>query len=157
MGDSAEAAVLVIGAGPSGLFAAIELARHGVRARFVEREPRPHHQARATALQPGALEILQQAGVLDRVLPASEHLAFARVFQVGAAGLTRVSELAFSGVGCEWEFQCSLPQWRTEHILADRLAELGGAAERGVTVVSLTERDDGVRVGLESADGGGRR
>jgi 6-methylpretetramide 4-monooxygenase / 4-hydroxy-6-methylpretetramide 12a-monooxygenase len=153
MGDSAEAAVLVIGAGPSGLFAAIELARHGVRARVIEREPHPHHQARATALQPGTMEILQQAGVLDRVLPACEQLAFARVYRASAGGLTCVSELAFSGVGCQWEFQGSLPQWQTEQVLADRLAELGGEVERGVSVMSLTERADGVLIGLEAADG----
>jgi 6-methylpretetramide 4-monooxygenase / 4-hydroxy-6-methylpretetramide 12a-monooxygenase len=153
MGDSAEASVLVIGAGPAGLFAAVELARHGVHARIVEREPHPHHQARATALQPGTLEILQQAGVLGRVLPACEHLAFARIYRVGAASLTCVSELAFSGVGCEWEFEGSLPQWRTEQVLADRLAELGGEVERGVSVVSLTEQTDGVLIGLQAADG----
>jgi 6-methylpretetramide 4-monooxygenase / 4-hydroxy-6-methylpretetramide 12a-monooxygenase len=37
--------VLVIGAGPSGLFAAAELERHGVRARVVGRQPEPHRQA----------------------------------------------------------------------------------------------------------------
>ena len=46
--------VLIIGAGPSGLFAAAELARHGVEARLIEREVRPHRQARATAIQPGS-------------------------------------------------------------------------------------------------------
>ena len=30
-----------------------------------------------------------------------------------------MAELAFAGVGCPWEFQCSLPQWRTEQIAAD--------------------------------------
>lgn len=47
--------VLKVGAGPSGLFAAIERARQGVQARVVEREPGPHTQARATAVQPGTL------------------------------------------------------------------------------------------------------
>lgn len=42
--------VLIIGAGPSGLFAAAELARHGVNARLIEKEVRPHREARATAL-----------------------------------------------------------------------------------------------------------
>ena len=142
--------VLVIGAGPSGLFAAIELARRGVRARVVEREPSPHTQARATAIQPGTLEILAAAGVVDRVLAESVHLGFARLFD---AHLGQVGEIAFAGAGCPWEYQCSLPQWRTERIFADRLVELGGAVERGVTVVSLRQRDEGVLVGMERADG----
>jgi 6-methylpretetramide 4-monooxygenase / 4-hydroxy-6-methylpretetramide 12a-monooxygenase len=150
MGDSAGTAVLVVGAGPSGLFSAVELARHGVHTRVVEREPRPHHQARATAVQPATLKILHQAGVVDRMLAESVHLEFARVFD---AGLACVGEMAFAGVGCPWEFQCCLPQWRTERILADRLAELGGTVERGVSVVSLDEKDDGVEVTLENADG----
>jgi 6-methylpretetramide 4-monooxygenase / 4-hydroxy-6-methylpretetramide 12a-monooxygenase len=140
----------VVGAGPSGLFAAVELARHGVRARVLERAPQPHRQARATALQPATLEILKSAGLLDQVLAASVHVGFARVFD---AGLACVSELGLAGVGCEWEFQCSLPQWRTEQILADRLAELGGGVDRGVTVTSVTERDEGVLVDLDEADG----
>jgi 2-polyprenyl-6-methoxyphenol hydroxylase-like FAD-dependent oxidoreductase len=63
--SAAPVEVLVVGAGPSGLFAAVELARHGVSPRVIEREPEPHRQARATALQPGTLEILAQAGLLD--------------------------------------------------------------------------------------------
>ena len=53
---------------------------HGVPPRVVEREPGPHTQARATAIQPGTLEILARAGVLDRVLAESVHLRFARLF-----------------------------------------------------------------------------
>ena len=105
---------------------------------------------RATALQPGTLEILARAGVVDRTLASSMHLGFARVYD---ADLGLVCELAFAGSGCPWEFQCSLPQWRTEEILAERLIELGGAVERGVAAVSIEPRDDGVLVGLERADG----
>jgi 2-polyprenyl-6-methoxyphenol hydroxylase-like FAD-dependent oxidoreductase len=148
---SAGAEVLVVGAGPSGLLAAVELARHGVPARLVERSPAPHRQARATAIQPGTLEILAAAGVADRFLAASEHLGFARVFD---DRLRPLSESSFAGTGGRWEFQCSLPQWRTEQILAGRLAELGGRVERGVSVVSLEPGQDGVLAGLEHAGGG---
>ncbi len=93
MGGSGDADVLVIGAGPAGLFAALELVRHGVRSRVVERQPRPHQQARATALQPGTLEILQQAGCLDRLLGDSVHLRFARAFKDGVlAGLEEADD-----------------------------------------------------------------
>jgi 6-methylpretetramide 4-monooxygenase / 4-hydroxy-6-methylpretetramide 12a-monooxygenase len=143
--------VLVVGAGPSGLFAALELAHHGVNPRVIERELEPHHQARATAIQPGTLEIMARAGVLDEVLAASVHLPFARVFD---ADLGQVSELAFAGAGCRWAFQCSLPQWRTEQIFADRLTELGVPIERGVAASSLQASQDAMLVGLERSDGG---
>jgi 2-polyprenyl-6-methoxyphenol hydroxylase-like FAD-dependent oxidoreductase len=142
--------VLILGAGPAGLFAALELARHGVRARVIERDPEPHHQARATALQPAVLELLAQAGVLERVLAESAHVRFARMFD---AGLRPTAEMDFGAVACEWPFQCSLPQWLTERILTDRLVELGGTVEHGVEATSLELRDDHVRVALERVDG----
>ncbi len=142
--------VLVVGAGPSGLFSAVELARHGVRSRLVERAVRPHRQARATALQPATLEILSQAEVLDKILAASEHLGFARVFDLN---LRPLAEMAFAGSGCQWEYQCSLPQWHTERILTERLLALGGGVERGLAAVSVEPRDDGVLVTLKRADG----
>ena len=142
--------MLVVGAGPSGLFAAVELARHGVRPRIVERRPHPHREARATALQPGTLEILARAEVLDEVIASSLQLPFARVFD---AELAQVSEMRFAGAGCRWEYQCSLPQWRTEQILADRLSSLDVSLERGVTVSSVQPRADAVLVTLERPDG----
>jgi 2-polyprenyl-6-methoxyphenol hydroxylase-like FAD-dependent oxidoreductase len=72
--------VLIIGAGPSGLFAAAELARHGVKARIVERELRPHREARATAIQPGTLEILESVGLLAPFIEAAEHVHCSRMY-----------------------------------------------------------------------------
>jgi 6-methylpretetramide 4-monooxygenase / 4-hydroxy-6-methylpretetramide 12a-monooxygenase len=118
-----------VGAGPSGLFAALEPARHGVRARVIVREPQPHHQARATAIQPGTLGGARAGRPSRRRACGVCSTPFARVFN---ANLELVSEIAFAGAGCRWEFQCSLPQWRTEQIFTVRLAELGVSVGRGV-------------------------
>jgi 6-methylpretetramide 4-monooxygenase / 4-hydroxy-6-methylpretetramide 12a-monooxygenase len=147
---SGETEVLVIGAGPSGLFVALELARHGHRARVVERDPVPHRQARATAIQPGTLEILARAGIVDRVLEASQHLHFARVFD---EDLQLVSEISFAGGGSRWEHQCSLPQWRTEQLLTEALREHGVVVEHGVTAGALHLSDDAVTTELTHGDG----
>ncbi len=144
------APVLVIGAGQAGLFAAVQLARLGVRARVVEREPRPHRQARATALQPGTLEVLAQAGLADEFTAAAVPLRYARVFD---PALAPVAEMAFAGTGSPWEYECSLPQWRTEQILASRLADLGGTVQRGTEVLSVRSDADRMLTELRHADG----
>src|SRR6476659_10890254 len=99
--------VLIIGAGPSGLFAAAELARHGVEARLIEREMRPHREARATAIQPGTLEILDTVGLLQPFLDASEHIRSTRLY---GPGMSEIASMSHDGLGCRCEFQCSLPQ-----------------------------------------------
>ena len=83
--------VLIIGAGPSGLFAAAELARHGVAARLIEREVRPHREARATAIQPGTLEILDTVGLLPPLLDAAEHVRCSRLYDPDMAELGATS------------------------------------------------------------------
>ena len=142
--------VLVVGAGPSGLFSAIELARHGVQARVIEREPEPHRQARATSIQPGTLELLADAGLADEMLAASEHLRFVRLL---GPNLDVIHETDFAGTGCRWEFQCSLPQWRTEQVLSERLSELGVTVQRGVAASSIESKGDSLLVVLEYAGG----
>jgi hypothetical protein len=125
---------------------AFEQAAHGVRARVVERDLEPHRETRATAIQPAMLELLQQAGVLDRVLAVSVPVPFARLFD---AQLRPTAEMEFGTVACEWPFQCSLPQWQTERILTERLLELGGTVEHGIEATAADLRDDHVLVTLE--------
>jgi 6-methylpretetramide 4-monooxygenase / 4-hydroxy-6-methylpretetramide 12a-monooxygenase len=142
--------VLIIGAGPSGLFAAAELTRHGVDARLIEREAGPHREARATAIQPGTLEILDSVGVLPPFLDAAEHVRCARLYGPGMAELGAMSH---DGIDCRCKFQCSLPQYETQRILEAHLVSLGGVVERGITATKLEGGTDEVRVELVHADG----
>ena len=135
--------VLIIGAGPSGLFAAAELARHGVDARLIEQEARPHHEARATAIQPGTLEILDSVGLLPPFLEAAEHVHRVRVY---GPDMSELGALDFEGIDCRCEFQCSLPQYETQRILEAHLASLGGVLERGVTATKVEPDGDDVQV-----------
>jgi 2-polyprenyl-6-methoxyphenol hydroxylase-like FAD-dependent oxidoreductase len=142
--------VLIIGAGPSGLFAASELLRHGVHVRLIEQEARSHHEARATAIQPGTLEILDSVGLLQPFLDSSEHVRRVRVF---GPDLSELSGLDFEGIDCRCEFQCSLPQYETQRILEAHLASLGGAVERGITATKVEPDGGAVSVELVHADG----
>src|SRR5258708_34252042 len=62
--------VLVVGAGPTGLMVANELARHGVAPRIIDRGPAPSTTSRALVVQPRTLEIFDDIGVTDHALAA---------------------------------------------------------------------------------------
>src|SRR5215472_11460710 len=142
--------VLIVGAGPSGLFAAAELARHGVAARLVERELRPHREARATAIQPGTLEILDSVGVLAPFRETAEHVRCSRLY---GPGMAELGAMRHDGIDCRCKFQCSLPQYETQRILEAHLASLGGIVERGVTATKVEADGDEVLVELVHANG----
>lgn len=142
--------VLIIGAGPSGTFAAAELARHGITARLVERDVHPHREARATAIQPGTLEILKSVGLLEPFVESSEHVHCARMY---GPGMTEIGSMSHDGIDCCCEFQCSLPQYETQRILEEYLVSQGGIVERGVTATKVEPEADGLLVKLTHADG----
>jgi 2-polyprenyl-6-methoxyphenol hydroxylase-like FAD-dependent oxidoreductase len=60
--------VLVVGAGPTGLTVAAELAASGVRARLIDRGIDRVHESRALAIQPRSLEVLAALGVTDELI-----------------------------------------------------------------------------------------
>jgi 2-polyprenyl-6-methoxyphenol hydroxylase-like FAD-dependent oxidoreductase len=147
-GPAAAPTVLIVGAGPAGLFAACELLRHGVRPRVVERRLAPHHEARGTALQPAVLEMLERAGLIDPFLHAGVRI---RHIQLLGPGLHEIAWEHFADTGCAYEFQCSLPQWRTEAILREHLESLGLEVEFGTEVTSIEDDPEGVRVALDTS------
>ena len=142
--------VLVIGAGPTGLFFAGELARHGVRARIIDASAAPHSQTRATGIQPAALEVLHRSGVVEKFLAEGVPVKGLRV-------IDRERREAFVSspppMHTPYPFTCSMPQWRTEEILAERLAAVGIEVERGVTAQDIVPSESGARVHCVDQDG----
>ena len=59
--------VVIAGAGPAGMVAALELARHGVPVLLLESEQQVSAGSRAIVFTRRSMEILQQVGVADRI------------------------------------------------------------------------------------------
>ena len=60
--------VLIVGAGPTGLMLANQLARRGVRTLIIDRHAGPARETRALGVQARTLEIYAQLGVVERAL-----------------------------------------------------------------------------------------
>ena len=142
--------VVIIGAGPAGIFSACELARFGIRARLLERSVEPHRQARGTALQPATLEMLHRAGVVEKFLATGVSVNHVNVCGPGLVLLARDTT---QGLDCAYPHECCQPQWQTEDLLRSHLEELGGSIERGVSVTAVEDEEDHLRITLERLDG----
>ncbi|MEV0334410.1 FAD-dependent monooxygenase [Nocardia sp. NPDC050717] len=145
----AETDVLLVGAGPVGSVAAIELVRRGVRCRLVDALPEPPRYAKAVGIQPRTLEVFESMGLLHEFLDASIQLRGQLVYVNGApAGRLELAlppEVPFGFVG--------LPQYETERILADRLTAMATRIERGTTLIGFSQDADGVDAVLRGPDG----
>ncbi|MBB3604055.1 pentachlorophenol monooxygenase [Mycolicibacterium sp. BK556] len=138
--------VLIAGAGPIGLTAALELTRHGVHCRIVDPVIDPPQYAKAVGVQPRTLEIFEGMGLLHRFLDAAIPLCGQFVYVNGA----RVGELAMA-VPPDVPFGfVGLPQYATERILREELADLGVQVERGVRLETFEQDADGVTATLST-------
>ena len=138
--------VLITGAGPVGIAAALFLARKGVRSRVIDPKPEPTRTSNALGVNPRTLELLEPTGVTARILQEGFILSRLVVHQRGRK-LGEVEIAPQKNLRARFPMVI-LPQSRTEALLAEALAEVGVRPERGVELVGLEQDDAGVTARL---------
>ncbi len=140
--------VVIVGAGPTGLTLACDLARHGVPFRIVDKATEPFTGSRGKGVQPRTLEVFDDLGVVEELLSAgapyprmNAHLWFLDLKWHMHKQVQATPDVPYSNV---W----LVPQWRTEKTLRDRLERLGYRVEQGVEIVGLEQDAAGARVQL---------
>jgi 2-polyprenyl-6-methoxyphenol hydroxylase-like FAD-dependent oxidoreductase len=137
--------VLVVGAGPTGLTLACDLARRGVAVRIVDRAPEFPAGSRGKGLSPRSLEVFDDLAVIDRVLAAGKTHMVHRKYR-GAEVVAEVDPEAGVEPTPDIPYPTGLmiPQWRVEEILRERLADFGVAVELGAELRSFSQDNDRV-------------
>eukprot|EP00922_Rhytidocystis_sp_ex-Travisia-forbesii_P005982 GHVS01008685.1.p1 GENE.GHVS01008685.1~~GHVS01008685.1.p1 ORF type:complete len:827 (+),score=151.73 GHVS01008685.1:78-2558(+) len=135
--------VLIVGAGPTGLALAIDLARRGgIDFAVVDMLPDglPASESRALAVQPRTLEILSDFGIADKFVSVGKE-ALGMILRVNGK---YVSKLDFKGrTTSPFSRPIIIEQTQTERILVEELERLGHHVIRPVAVWKI---DDGWRV-----------
>src|SRR5262245_10677489 len=128
-----EHAVVIVGAGPTGLMLAGELALAGVDVAIVERRAGAELDGRlAGGLHSRTIEVLDQRGIADRFLSEGK---IARV-----AGFAWFP-LDISDFPTRHNYLLALPQAHIERILAGWVEELAAPVYRGFEVTGFTQDD----------------
>jgi 2-polyprenyl-6-methoxyphenol hydroxylase-like FAD-dependent oxidoreductase len=147
--------VLVVGAGPTGLMAALVLARCGVAAVLVDRKAGPTKESRALAVQARTMEIYDQLGLAEQVMAGAYPAARFQISQVpGSEGLSidsmQKGATRFPGIQI-------FEQSRNEQLLHRALHEANGDVRwrhRLVDLVDHTADPDGRILALLEGDAG---
>ncbi|MBB5083268.1 FAD-dependent monooxygenase [Nonomuraea endophytica] len=146
--------VLIVGAGPTGLTLAVELARRGLDFRIVEKSAAHPAGVRGKGLQPRTLEVFDDLGVVEEVLASGSTYPPIRSWADGEVVWEgRMSEIRQASAAVPYPNLIMQPQWRTERILRERLAQFGHEVELGTELVGFEQDEEGVTATL----GGGER
>ncbi len=146
MGDAAfEIDVLIVGAGPVGLFLANECARRGLRWRIVETRLGQSAHSKALAIMPRTLEIFDMAGIVSPFLETANRVTSATIITHGRT----LARMKFTPEDSPYSFVAMVPQDVTESLLVEELRRKGGAVEYETAFVSAVQREDHVSVTLD--------
>lgn len=139
-------AVLVVGAGPTGLLLACELHRRGIGCRIIDEHAAPNTWDRATVVHPRSLEIFDALGIVGPLLAGGARQRVMRVLSDGAA----LGQIDLATCGSRYGFNIGVSEEVVESLLADYLRRQGGAeVVRSARLTGLEERQDGIIATVE--------
>jgi 2-polyprenyl-6-methoxyphenol hydroxylase-like FAD-dependent oxidoreductase len=148
-----ETSVVIVGAGPTGLTLALDLARRGISFRLIDAATSPFEGSRGKGIQPRTLEIFDDFGVIDAILAAGALYPKFRThlgpFSVRTRSLVSFKEPTES---VPYPNVWMVPQARTEAILRERLRALGGEVEFGKGLATFTQHELGVDATLSTGE-----
>ena len=137
--------VIIVGAGPTGLLLAGDLAAAGIRTTVIEKHAKGSELTRAFVVHARTLEQFDQRGLAEELIERGKQVASLRLFDKAVVDL--------SALRSRFPFMLVTPQYVTEQVLQRRAEELGVEFVRPAVLTELSQDANGVTAHLE----GGRR
>ncbi|GAB3444420.1 FAD-dependent monooxygenase [Actinophytocola sediminis] len=156
MGD-VEKAVLIVGAGPTGLVLAADLARRGVACRIIEEADVRKTAPRAINIHIRSLEMFADLGIAEQAVDLGHQVRRLNAYTARKPAPGRRPRLMgwfdMSRLPSRFPFTLTLQQPITESLLEERAAVDGVKVERRVRLTRLTQDDRGADVELSHLEG----
>ncbi|KAK1221080.1 hypothetical protein PQX77_016127 [Marasmius sp. AFHP31] len=142
--------ILVVGAGPSGLVAALTLLRNGIPVRIIEKSPKVRMGQRGAGITPRSLEAFKALGVVDRIVKEAISFPMLKVYGLrgGIEGgkIYEMSPVTMPTSSVPFPNILCLGQNNLERILREELERCGAVVEHGTELVTASQMEDSVHV-----------
>lgn len=155
MAQTFDTDILICGAGAAGLTLAIDLARRHVAFRIIDRMDGPFRGSRGKGIQPRSQEIFEDLGILDRVVAAGGVYPPQREYR-DDGGFAESAAVAVTPATAAEPYHIPLlvPQFLTECVMREHLAELGQSVEYGCMLEGFAQDSESVTVRVANPQGG---
>lgn len=144
----ADEQILIVGAGPTGMTAAIELKRAGLNVRVIDKSDHMARYSQALVVQARTLEQFQRYGIAEETIAQGRKLHEGKFYSDGKL----IVDFRLDKMESRYPFALFIPQSDTEKVLNRFMESLGVKTERCVELVSLSQ-DPQPRATLRHADG----
>lgn len=132
--------VLIVGAGPVGLTAAVVLTQRGRRVLVIDDQAAAANTSRAAVVHPRTLELLAPYGVTPDLVSRGVHTPVFTIRDRDSVLLT----VPFGDLPTAYPYTLMISQADTESLLLKRLENLGGQVLRPAEVTAVTQHSDEV-------------
>jgi 2-polyprenyl-6-methoxyphenol hydroxylase-like FAD-dependent oxidoreductase len=140
--------VLVVGAGPVGLVAALFLQQQGVRVEIVDTHQRTTQHSYALAIHPRTLRILDEAGLSERLIRAGRKLTKVAYYE----GRERRAEIDYSALSSKHPYLLVVRQSLLERAAEEALRQKKLKVLWGHRLQSLTAEGAALRAEVAKLD-----
>jgi len=140
--------VLVVGAGPVGLVAALFLEQYGVRAQIVDMHERSHQHSYALAIHPRTLAVFDEAGLSDALIAAGRTLSKVAFYD----GRDRRAELDYSRLSSKHPYLLVVRQSLLERTVEEALKRKDRKVLWGHRLQALTPDGGGIQADIAKLD-----
>ena len=144
--------VIIVGAGPVGLTAALALHRRGIPTTLLAAEPELVMELRGSTFHPPTLDLLDEFDLVPRMIEVGLK-APTWQFRDRETGPVATFDLALLASDTNHPYRVQCEQWKLMRFLEEKLRKEGVELRFGHEVTAVRQEDDGVTVTATTSSG----
>lgn len=140
--------VLIVGAGPTGLTAALSLRQKGIDCLIIDKRDHPITSSNAAGVQARTLELWEEMGFADRAIALGKQINHVNAY----SGDKTLFNVNFSAIPSKYHYILLLPQSETEKLMRDELQKFDVSVHYSHVLTDLAQTNDQVQASIQDAN-----